>query len=146
MWPDWAKFNYFDKSLQVLANFLMVYFIFGKFQIFQFSDIIVLIFIVANGQISTNNPTIWSHWSEATRTDLFYNIPLSLGKNSRMWELQSVVDSYLDSFFLKYFWKKWHPLHPRQLLRRFRSEMRRRRRLYKQCDQIGWFIGLWVSF
>ena len=43
----------FDKSLKVFCKFLMIYFLLGKMLslLRQISDIIGLIFIVANGQI-----------------------------------------------------------------------------------------------
>ena len=64
MWPDLAKFRHFGESLQVFGKFLTVYFLFGKMLnlLGQIFDIIGPIFIFANGQILTNNITIWSHW------------------------------------------------------------------------------------
>ena len=66
MWPDLVKFCHFGKSLQVLGNISMVYFLFGKILslLFQICDIVGLIFSVANGQILKNNLTIWSHLNE----------------------------------------------------------------------------------
>ena len=63
VWPDLAKFRHFGKNLQVVDQFLMVYFVFGKIMSlpWQICDNIGLIFIVANGQILKNNLTIWSH-------------------------------------------------------------------------------------
>ena len=50
--PLWQKFT-----------ILTVYFLFGKMLclLWQICDIIVLIFIAANGQIWNNNLTSWSH-------------------------------------------------------------------------------------
>ena len=64
VWPDLAKFCHFGKSLPVFGKFLIVHFLFGKILswLWRICDIIGLIFIVANGQILKNNPTIWSHW------------------------------------------------------------------------------------
>ena len=61
IWRNFATLVKVDKSL---AHFLMVYFLSGKILslLWQICDIIVLIFIGANGQILKNNLTIWSHW------------------------------------------------------------------------------------
>ena len=50
-------------SLQVFGKFLTVYFLLGKMLclLLQTCYIFGIIFIVANGQISKNNLTIWSH-------------------------------------------------------------------------------------
>ena len=47
-----------------LWQFSAVYFSFGKMMglLWQIWNIISLFFVVANGQISKNNVTIWSHW------------------------------------------------------------------------------------
>ena len=62
---DLVKFHHFGKSLQVLGNFLTVFFLFGKMLslLWQICDLIGLFFHVANGQILKNNLTIWSHYS-----------------------------------------------------------------------------------
>ena len=62
VWPDLAKFCHFGKSFPVSGKFLTVYFLVGKILswLWQFCDIIGLIFIAANGQILKNNLTIWS--------------------------------------------------------------------------------------
>ena len=63
MFPDLAKFRHFGKTLQVFGKFLTVYFLFGKVLslLLQIWYIIEIILILANGQILTNNLTIWSH-------------------------------------------------------------------------------------
>ena len=63
VWPDLAKFRHLGKSFQVFGKFLTVFF--GKTLsiLWQFCDIIGLIFIDANGQLLKNNITIWSHLS-----------------------------------------------------------------------------------
>ena len=62
VWPDLAKFHHFVKSFQATVKILMVYFLFGKMLslLWQICDMIVLIVIIANGQILKNNLTIWS--------------------------------------------------------------------------------------
>ena len=66
--PDLVKFRHFVKSLQVVGNFLTVYFLFGKIcLLWHICDINGLIFIVANVQILKNNLTIWSHWIDVLR-------------------------------------------------------------------------------
>ena len=111
VWPDWAKFCHFGKSLLVLGRFLTVYFLLGKMLsiLLQICDIIVLIFITANGQILKNNLSIWSHCSAVT---FFPAI-------SKKW--CSVVN-YASIYVLT------------------------GNLPYKQCDQIGQFIGLWSTF
>ena len=49
--------------LQVFGKFSTVYFLFGRMMdlLWQIWNIVWLIFIVANGQISKNNLAIWSH-------------------------------------------------------------------------------------
>ena len=65
---DLVKFRHFFKSLQVVGNFLTVYFLFGKIcLLWHICDINGLIFIVANVQILKNNLTIWSHWIDVLR-------------------------------------------------------------------------------
>ena len=68
VWPNFAKLLQFGKTLQVVNNFLTIYFLFGKMlsQIWQIWYIIGLILIVVNGQILKNNLTIRSQWSSRT--------------------------------------------------------------------------------
>ena len=58
----WRNFATLAKVYKSLAIFLTVYFLFGKILslLWQNCDIIGLFFIVADGQILKNNPTIWS--------------------------------------------------------------------------------------
>ena len=66
VWPDLAKFRQFGTSLQVFGKNVDGLFLICKILslLWQICDIIVLIFIVANGQIMKNNLTIWSHCLE----------------------------------------------------------------------------------
>ena len=63
MRPNLAKFRQIGTILQVLGNFLTLYFLFGKMfsLLWQICDSFGLIFIVTNDQILKNNLTIWSH-------------------------------------------------------------------------------------
>ena len=48
-----------DGSVTRFGKFLKVYLLILLWQTY---DIVVLIFIVVNGQVLKNNLTIWSHW------------------------------------------------------------------------------------
>ena len=63
VWPDLTKFRHFGKKCHAFCKFLTFYFLFGKMLslLLQIWYIIVLIFILADGQILKNNLTIWSH-------------------------------------------------------------------------------------
>ena len=68
-WTCLISVTRFGEILQVFGIFLRVYLLLGKMLslLWQFCDIIGLIFIVANSQILKNNLTIWSHC-------LFFNL------------------------------------------------------------------------
>ena len=75
------------KKFTSLWNNLMVYFLFGKMLslLWQICEIIGLIFIVVNGQILKNNPTIWSHCSG--RLDLSISSKNYFIKYLKMWKI-----------------------------------------------------------
>ena len=68
-WTCLISVTRFGEILQVFGIFLRVYLLLGKMLslLWQFCDIIGLIFIVENGQILKNNQTIWSHCFEVKR-------------------------------------------------------------------------------
>ena len=88
--------------LQVFGKFLTVYFLFCKILslLGQICDIIGPIFIVANGQILTNNLTIWSHCVQAKEPQAWHLARIEVltldlavtdgwGRDRSSWDVQS---------------------------------------------------------
>ena len=119
VWPDLAKFRHFGKRLQVFGKFLTVYFLFGKMLclLWQICDIIMLIFIVANGQILKNNLTICSHWTWEWKWDLNLRSKFvyRIGSRTRpwLWFLKwskegrfLFIFSFFSQFFIEQIWQQ----------------------------------------
>ena len=99
MWPDFAKFRHFGKSLQVFGKMLSL--------LGQIFNIIVLIFIVANGPLVKNNLTIWSHcWLSLIKGQLRWLLGLLFHSANPTGTWLKIIHTNIDMKFINKIWEK----------------------------------------
>ena len=91
MWPHLAKFCHFGEKFTSLWQIFD-----GLFLIWQICYISGLIFVIAKGQKSKHNLTIWLHWHESVQ----WVTPMSFSASLTRHESHKILSFYILFFFL----------------------------------------------